>query len=432
MVQPTARMRAIWRAGEAALGGWTGGLGNPEFRKLWIGGSVSLVGDQVTVLALPLTAVVFLSASSFEMGLLAALQAAPWLVVSLPAGAWADRLPRKRILIGANLGRAVLLAAIPISATLGLLRIEHLFIISALLGTLNVFNSVASQAFVPSLVSRGELVAANTSTQLSNSLVQASGLGLAGILVQRLGAPVALGVDAASFLVAALFIMWIKAPEAALATAARRAIAIEIVEGLRWLLRNPILQALVLNVANFAFASNMVSAIYVLYLTRELNLSPAVVGLIFAMRGLGSIFGALMVPLLASKLGTGRNLMCATGLGAAGLLVVPIADGPSAAPVLALGQFVFAMGSPLFNVNQGSLRQAITPDHLQGRISAGFRFIAQGPAPLGALLGGALGDAMGLRPAILAGAVCATIALVWLLASPVRRLEAIPTAPASN
>ena len=405
-------------------------LANPEFVKLWIGQSISLVGDQVTLLALPLTAVTLLSASPSQMGLLAAARAAPWLIVSLPAGAWVDRLPRKRIIVMANVGMAVLLASIPFAATLGLLRIEHLYIVGALLGTLSIFSSTAVQAFAPSLIGRSELVAANTRMQISSSLAQSGGPGLAGILVQRLSAPAALLIDAASFLVATLLLARIKLPDTAFASGARRPIAADIVEGLRWLVLNRILRALVLNVANFSLAFNIVSAIYVLYVTRELNLSAAVLGFIVAMRGVGSIVGTLVVFGLSDKLGTGRSVLLATGLGSVGLFLVPIADGPSAALMLALGQFVQGTGMPLFSVHQTSLRQALTPDHLQGRVTASFRFMAQGPAPVGALLGGALGDALGLRPTIFLGAACSAIAIIWLVASPVRRLSAIPTAAA--
>jgi predicted MFS family arabinose efflux permease len=297
---------------------------------------------------------------------------------------------------------------------------------------LNILFSTAVQAFTPSFIGRSELVAANTRMQISSSLAQSGGPGLAGILVQRLSAPAALSVDAASFLLCALLIFWIKLPDTPSSSGRRRALASEILEGINWLVRNPILRALVLNVANFSLAFNMVSAIYVLYLTRELDLSPAVLGVIVAMRGVGSVVGSIAVLGWAGKLGTGRSLLSATGLGSAGLLLVPIADGPSAALMLAFGQFAFGIGMPLFSVYQTSLRMALTPDQLQGRVTASFRFFAQGPAPLGALLGGALGAALGLRPAILLGAVCAVIAIVWLVASPVRRLAALPTAAAPN
>jgi MFS family permease len=431
-VQPAPHMRGIWRTGVASLRSRAVELENPEFVKLWIGESISLVGDQVTVLALPLTAVMLLSASPVQMGLLAASQAGPWLIVTLPAGAWVDRLPRRPVLIVANLGSALLLASIPITATLGLLRIEYLYVTGALLGTLTVFASVAGQAFFPSLVARSELVEANSKMQLSSSLAQSAGPGSAGILIQRFSAPVALSVDAVSFLISALLIGCIKLPKADSPSGERRAIAVEIVEGLRWLWINPIMRALILNTANMNLAFHMIAAIYVLYTARELGLPPDVLGLILTMRGVGAIGGAILAPKLAEVLGTGRSLMCATGLGSAGLLLIPLAGGSSTVLVLALGELVFGMGTPLFNVSSTSLRQALTPDHLQGRISAGYRFMARGTAPIGALLGGALGDALGLRPAISVGAACAVIAILWLVASPVRRLETLPTASTQN
>jgi MFS family permease len=407
----------------------TGLWRHPEFLKLWAGQTISVIGDQASILALPLTAVLLLSASPFEMGLLGVSQTLPWLLVSLLAGAWVDRLPRRPILIVADLGRAALLVAVPIGAAFGWLRIEHLYLVGFLTGVLNVFFGVAYQAFLPSLIQRRDLVEGNTKLELSSSLAQGGGPGLAGVLVQRFGAPMTLGLDAASFLVSALSVLLIKPPHAAPAPVGRRAIWLEISEGLRVLLRNPVLRAIVLNAATFNLAANMVSALYVLYASRELGLPPDVLGLVVAARGLGAIVGALTAGRVGQVFGTGPSLLLATTLSSVGLVVIPLAHGASAAAVLGLGQVLFGMGVPFFNVHQASLRQTMTPDHLQGRINASFRFLVRGPAPVGALLGGALGDTLGLLPAIVLGSACGVIAMCWLIASPVRRLASAADAP---
>jgi MFS family permease len=407
----------------------TGLWRHPAFLKLWAGQTISVIGDQASILALPLTAVLLLAASPFEMGLLGVSQTLPWLLVSLFAGAWVDRLPRRPILIVADLGRAALLVTVPIAAAFGWLRIEHLYLVGFLTGVLNVFFGVAYQAFLPSLIQRRDLVEGNTKLEISSSLAQGGGPGLAGVLVQRFGAPMTLGLDAASFLVSALSVLLIKPPHTAPATVVRRPIWLEIGEGLRLLLRNPVLRAIVLNAATFNLAANMVSALYVLYASRELGLPPDVLGLVVAARGLGTIVGALTAGRVGRVLGTGPSLLLATALSSVGLVVIPMAGGASAAAVLALGQVLFGMGVPFFNVHQASLRQTMTPDHLQGRINASFRFLVRGPAPVGALLGGALGDRLGLLPAIALGSACGVVATGWLIASPVRRLTSAADAP---
>jgi MFS family permease len=407
----------------------TGLWRHPEFLKLWAGQTISVFGDQASILALPLTAVLLLSASPLEMGWLGVSQTLPWLLVSLVAGAWVDRLPRRPILIASDLGRAVLLMAVPVAAAFGWLRIEHLYLIGFLAGVLNVSFGVAYQAFLPGLIDRRDLVEGNTRLEVSSSLAQGAGPGLAGLLVQRFGAPLTLGLDAASFVVSAFSILLIEPPLPPPAPVERRAIWLEIGEGLRLLLRNPVLRAIVLNAATFNLAANLVSALYVVYASRELGLPPDVLGLVVAARGLGALAGALLAGWVGQVCGTGRSLLLATTLSAAGLVAIPLASGGATAAILGVGQLLFGMGVPFFNVHQASLRQAMTPDHLQGRINASFRFLVRGPAPLGALLGGVLGDALGLRPALMLGSACAVAAICWLVASPVRRLATAADAP---
>lgn len=406
---------------------------HPAFRKLWVGQTVSVVGSHVTLLALPLAAALTLDATPIEMGLLIAAGSAPDVVVALFAGVWVDRLRRRPILIGADLGRAALLASVPAAAGLGLLGMPQLYVVAFLAGALAVLFHVAHGSFLPALVPRRQLVEANGKLELSRSVARIAGPGLAGGLVQVLTAPFAILADACSFLVSALFLGMIRTPEPEPEPAtARRGVRPEIGEGLRFTFGQPLLWAITAGTATFAFFGNVVAALYALYVTRDLGVSPGTLGLVYAVGASGALLGAATAGRLTRRLGLGPATVAALLLAGLGVLLIPLAASAPAPAVLLIGQeLCLGFGAAVFGINTVSIGQAVTPDRLLGRARASSRFVWGGSLAFGALTGGALGEAIGLRPALWIAAGGTLLALPWLLASPFRALREPPHPPPS-
>ncbi len=402
---------------------------HPDFMKLWGGETISLFGSQITFLALPLTAVLVLKASPVQMGILGAVEFAPFLLLSLFAGVWADRLRRRPILITADLGRACLLGSIPLIFALGWLSIEYLYVVALFTGILTVFFDVAYQAYLPALVDRSQLVEGNGKLEVSRSVAQIAGPGLAGALVQVVSAPVAVVLDALSFLASALFLGSIHQPEAAkVSPAVRKSMLTEIREGLNVVFGNPLLRSIAGCTSTSNLFSNVMGAVFTLYLVNELKLSPGILGLLYAVGGAGSLLGALMANRIARYLGIGRTIIFTAFLFSALNLLVPLVHDATfmAVGILMLAQFVIGFSSPAYNITQVSLRQAITPYRLQGRMNASMRFLVWGTMPIGSLIGGFLGELVGLRSTLLVGAIGSVFAFLWVLFSPVRGLREQP------
>jgi len=399
-----------------------------EFMKLWTGQTISQVGSQVTLLALPFTAVLVLHATPRQMGLLYAAQTAPFLVVGLFAGVWVDRLRRRPILIGGDLGRAVLLGWLPIGALLGLLRIEQLYVVAVLVGFCTLLFDVAYQSFLPVLVGREHLVEGNSKLEVSRSAAQIVGPGLGGLLVQLITAPVAIVVDALSFLVSGLVLILIRTPEPRQAIV-RRGMRVEMAEGLSIVLGSPLLRSIAGCTGTSNLFGSALQAVLVLYATRDLDLPPALLGLALGAGSVGALLAAMLSGRIVRRIGVGASIVGGISLGIPACALIALAAGPPnvAAAVLAVAQALLGFGGVLYNVNQVSLRQAITPDRLLGRMNATMRFIIWGTMPIGALLGGSLGEAIGLRGTLVAVAAGALVTPLWVLLSPVRRLREQPT-----
>jgi len=401
----------------------------PDFLKLWAGQSVSLLGTQVTLIALPLTAVLTLNAAATEMGLLAAVQWLPYLLVGLPAGAWIDRLRRRPIMIWADVARALLLATIPLAAWLGVLSLPHLIGVGFLVGLAGVFFNVAQGSYLPTLVDRSNIVEANGRLALSLSGARIAGTPLAGMLVQALTAPIALAVDALSFAVSALCLAWIRAPEPApAAPATRPGLVAEVREGLRVVMRHPVLRPIMLALAVSNLADTLMLAVLMLFFTRTLGLEPASVGLVLAAMGPGSLAGSLLAPRVAGRFGPGPALVLAAALILVGVALVPTSGWfPAAAvPLLMVAFGAIGVGNPLFNVTSASLRQAVTPDALLGRVGATSGCIAYCLMPFGGLLGGVLGEWIGLQSTLFVGAAGYVVLILSLTLSAVGRQRALP------
>ena len=388
------------------------------------------MGSQISALALPLIAALTLGATPWQMGLLSAAGAAPILFVGLFAGVWVDRLRRRPLLIAMDIGRAALLLTIPLASVFGLLRIEILYVVALLVGALSVLFDVAHLSFVPSLVERERLVEGNSKLEATSSVAQVAGPGLGGVLVGRLGAPFAVFIDALSFLASALFIARIRVTEPPPAPpGSRGGVRAEISEGLHVVFTHPLLRVLAGCSATTNLFGRMFVAVYVLYMTRDLGLSAVGVGLVFATGGLGSLAGALVAGPAARRLGPGPAMIWAqllfgvTGMGIPLAVLVPRV----ALAMVVASEFGQWMSVIVYYVNAVSVRQAITPDRLQGRVNATVRFLAGGAAPIGALIGGALGGVISLPLTLVVAEFGMLFGFVWLFLSPVRALRTLPT-----
>lgn len=396
---------------------------HPDFLRLWAGQTISQFGSQVTVLALPLAAVLTLAATPAQMGALVALQFLPNLLLSPLAGAWVDRLRRRPLLIAADFGRLALLGSIPLAAALGRLSLAQLYAVALLTGGLTVLYDVAWSAYLPTLIGRAHLVEGNSKLQASAALAQIAGPGLAGGLVQLATAPLALVVDALSFLASALLVGRIRAPEPMPAPPGehrplRRAIG----DGLRLVGVTPTLRALATcsALANLAYALH--AAVVLVYLARDLALAPALQGAILAVGSASGLPAALLADRVTRRAGLGPTLIGAQALMGLGALLVPAAGGTGAASIalLVAAHLLWGAARVVYTIGATSLRQAVTPAPLQGRVAASLR-LTWGTLPLGALLGGLLGEWLGPRPALVVaglGLLLATLALapLWRLA----------------
>jgi MFS family permease len=399
------------------------------FRRLWTGQTVSMFGTQVSVIAMPLVAALTLKATPAQMGVLVAIPFVPNLLIGLPAGAWVERVPKRPVLIAGDLGRFCSVGAVPVLALLGVLRIEHLFVLSLVNGLIGVFYDVAQTAYVPALVARDGLMAANGRLQGSRAVSQVAGPSLGGVLVSLLTAPVAVAVDALSFLASALMTISIRRREPApVRSGAPTTLLADTVEGMRFVFREPILRPALGWVASANLFMSTLMAIYVLYLSRDLRFSPALVGVAMTAMGAGSLAGAAGAGRLARRVGVGGSIMLAAVLAGVGGLLIPAVRGPlaptAAAQVLAMG--VLGLGTTIANVNLVSLIQAVTPQRLMARTIATIRFVTWGVIPLGALSGGALAQRLGMRAALFGAMGGVLLSAAWVLFSRLRTLAEVP------
>jgi predicted MFS family arabinose efflux permease len=408
-----------------------GVLHNRDFVKLWVGETVSLIGSQVTQLVLPIVAIVTLSASVFEVGVLNAARYAPIAVVSLFAGVWLDRRRRRPVLIATNLGRAMLAAAIPLAFALGVLSMELLYVVVALLGALSVVFDVGVLSYLPGLVDRRHLSEANGKVQISFSLSTAAGPGLGGLLVGLFSAPYVLLLDAIGFLFSASMMRWIAKPEQpppapAEHTSVWRAIG----EGWQAVFSSRLLRSLLNQSAAFNLFWNAELTVLVVYAIRGLGLTPSQLGFVIAAGAAGAIVGAYFATRVTAALGLGRTMVLSVLCNCLSPLLVLVPSGASLASlgILTLAQLTLGVGLVLYNVNTVTLRQVVTPNRLLARMNASYRLVLFGTVPLGALLGGALGEAYGLHTAMVVTVLLMITPLAWLVSGPVFRLREMPPA----
>lgn len=402
----------------------------PGFLKLWAGQSVSLLGSSVTTLALPLTAILTLHADAAQIGVMKSLQWLPWIFVSLWVGAWSDRRRRRPIMVGANIGQAIILAAVVGLALGHMLSLAFLFAAVFALGVMTVCFNLSYSAYVPFIAGRDLLVPANSRLQASASVASIAGPGLGGLLVELLTAPVALIADAASFAVAAASLLWIRESEPApVRPSNRKNFTTRIRAGLSLVFNDPLLRALAGTSGFFNLFSQWIAALLVLFMVHGLRLQPGVIGLLVTCQSVGALAGSLLSGQAARRFGIGPTIMSAVICECLIMLAAPLA--PARHPVFAAAAigvvlFVNGMGSTLSGIIGTSVRQAVTPQHMIGRMTAAFQFIGFGVVPLGALCGGLAGQFLGLRLGVLTGAIGIQGTIVWMGMSALPRIRELP------
>lgn len=397
---------------------------NRAFRAFWAGQFISLFGDQITLLALPLLAVLLLHANAREMGYLTAAGLVPTLLFALHAGAWVDQRGRRRhVMIAADVGRAILLATVPAAYAFGRLTMIHLYAVAFLVGTLSVLFMVSYPTLFVSLVPRERYVEGNALLHGSRALSFVGGPSLGGLLVQIFSAPFALAADAISFLASAFFLGRISPVE----PPAERGSRDQLAAGARFILHSGVLRAALVAGATFNFFNLMFSALFVLYATRVLSVRPAILGAVLGAGAVGAVFGSTITGWLGRRIGIGPTYILGCVLFPLPLVLVPAAEG-SMLLILAFlvaARFGSGLGVMVLDISIGSIFSALIPDRLRSRVSGAFTAVNYGVRPLGSLAGGLLGSAIGLRPTLWIATVGAVAGFLWLLPSPLPRLKTL-------
>lgn len=401
---------------------WRGGFG-----RIWGSVAVSLMGTQVSALALPLTALAALDASAGQVALLAAAGTAPFLVLGLPAGAWVDRWPRRTLMVTTDVLRAALLASVPLAWAAGALTLAQLYVVAFGVGSLSVFFDVASLSVLPALVPRQQIAAANGALEAARAVAQTSGPGVGGVLVQLLTAPVAVVVDALSYGVSAVLLRGLPSLPAPTPAFDPEPLLRQVSSGLRFCLRHRYIRPLALGAAWMNLWVEAFLAVLVTYAVRELGLSPATIGVVLAGSNVGYLIGSLVVPLLNRAWGIGRSIALGAVL-QVGFLVATCARFGLPVLWLSLGMAISAAGTSVWNVDAVSLRQVTTPDSMLARMNASNRFLIWGTMPLGAALGAWLAQGVGLAETVLIAALAAPLSAVPVLFSAVRSVRTMPEA----
>ena len=401
----------------------------PDFLKLWVSGTASAFGSQIRFLALPLTAILVLDATPLQLGILAAAGSAPALVLGLGVGVWVDRRRKRPVMVASACVRGLLLLVVPVAAALQSLRIEYLYGVALGVGVLNLFYSVANRSLLPSLVARAELVEANSRLEIGLSASQVAGPGSAGAVTRLFGAPAALIADAVTSAVSALAIWTIRAPEPQPETSQRRGDLIEEArQGLGLIRRSSVLLAIAGVIGGLTIFNAMFEIGWFLYVTNRLNVDPLSLTLMISISSIGSLLGASVADRIIRWAGTGRTIVAGVVMAGLSDLATPLIGEPFTGVVVFLTavMFFFGVGIAVYSVSQVSLRQAVTPLRLQGRMNGVMNSLQVGLVPVGALAGGVLGETIGIRPTMLLSAGGELVAVIWLLTTPVWSLRDLP------
>ncbi len=402
---------------------------HPDFMKLWVGQTVSEFGSRITRGGIPLIAVITLAASPADMGILAAVASLPVLVFGLFAGVWVDRLRRRPIMIAMDVTRLLLLLLIPAAALTGHLTLALLIVMTALLGVLGLVFETAYRAYLPSLVEREHVVEGNSKLATTDALAEIGGPAIAGVLIQVISAPLAICFDALTFLFSASSFALIRQPEPAPKFAVHeRSVRREIAEGIGVVTRDPLLRTLAVALALRTFFGNFYAALYDVYAVRELGMSAGLLGVSIAGGGIGALIGALLANRVQGRFGLSKTLIGALLISASVGFLTPLAAGsPELATLMLFTAQVVGDGAMMvYMIYALSLQQIVVPDHLLGRTNASIGFLAQAVAPVGALIAGGLGAALGARSTLLIAVIGGLATAIWVSRSPLRRVADMP------
>ncbi len=403
-------------------------LQRAPFRNFWLGQSISVVGDQITLLAIPIVAVLVLNAQPADMGLLTAAGLVPHLLFSLPAGVWLDRVARRRrLMIIADLLRAGLIATIPIAYFMGVLNLAQLYVVTFLVGTLAVVFDISWNTLFVAVTPRQDFVQANSLLNGSRSLAYVAGPSLGGLLIQVLTAPLAMLADGLSYVASALFLGRVKADEPPI-DPVPHSIRVQLATGLRFIRLDPIMRPALLSVAtcnlfNFAFA-----ALFILYATTYLGVEPGLLGLALGAGAVGGLLGAVVAARIGRRIGIGPAYALGLFLFPVSLVAIPLVTGDLAVvlAMLAITEFGAGFGVMILDINAGTIIAARTPDSIRSRVTGAWRFVNYGVRPVGALMGGLLGAAIGVRETLILATIASLAGVLWLIGTPILRLRDIP------
>jgi predicted MFS family arabinose efflux permease len=400
--------------------------GHPDFRRLWMGDTISQFGASIGMTVIPLLAAGVLNATPFEMGLLAAASQMAFLLIGLPAGVWVDRMRRKPLMIAMDVARAALMLSVPVAWWLGLLGLPQLIAVSLAVGVCTVFFDVAYQSYLPSLVGRGQLVEGNSKLQASLSVAEVSGPAIGGFAAQFLGAANGVLATGLGYLSSAFFLLRIKTVEPAPERHADPHLRREIAEGLRFVFSNVTLRMIVATTGTSNFFHGIQTAVMILFLLNVVGLNEGTAGLVLSAGGVGGVLGAAFAYRIGLLVGQARMIWLIPVLTWPFTLTLPFVSDGWGLVVPMIGSAVTVFGIVVYNVGQVSYRQAICPDHLMGRMNASIRWVVWGSTPLGALLGGGLGSWIGIVPTLWVSLIGSVAGVVFVLLSPLRTMRDLP------
>ena len=411
----------------------TGLWRNRNFLKLWTGESISIFGSLVGRTALPFTAILVLDAGPLQIALLSAAELIPAFLSGPFVGVWVDRLRRRPIMIFADIGRFALLGTIPLAHLFDALTMGQLYAVAFFVGILTISFDVAYLSYLPTIVNKDQLLEGNSKLAASSSIAEIGGFSLSGWLVQLITGPVTILIDAVSFLFSAAFVAAIRAPEPPPAPAEERAsVREEFTEGVRFLVRDPILRPVAAATVTLELSWRLFGAVFLVFVTKDLGFHPGLLGMTFAVGGVSSFFGALLARRSAGRFGLGPSMWGGLMLMSVSMLFVPLAQGATVLAVVLLvaQQLVGDGGATVFEINQISLRQSVTPERMLGRVNAAIRLTSLAAMLIGSLIGGVMGETLGLRPTLVAGAAATFAAALCIIVSPARAMRDVPLAEA--
>ena len=399
-----------------------------EFRSFWLGQTISVFGDQITALAVPIVAVLVLHADPAQMGVLTAIGLLPHLLFSLPAGVWLDRVTRRRrLMILTDIARAAALALIPIAFVTDTLSIQLLFAVTFAVGALSVVFDISWLTLFSAVARREQYVQANSLLSGSRSVSFVGGPAIAGVLIELLKAPLTILLDALSFLGSAFFLSRITAPEPPI-DHDPGSIRTQLTSGLSFITHDPIIRGTILSVGTVNFFNFCFAALFILYATTDLGVEPGILGLALGAGAVGGVIGAVVAARVGRRLGIGKAYLLGLVLFPAPLILVPIASGPMefVLPLLFASEFGAGLGVMILDINAGAMLQARVPDRIRGRAGGAFRFINMGIRPIGATVGGILGATFGVRETLFVVTIAQLAGVLWLIGSPILRLREMP------